>query len=41
LMMNEAIVDSQHMTPRNFPSSHVSSYLLEIMCVIHTYLEMG
>jgi hypothetical protein len=40
-MLKEEITINHHMAPRNFPSFHMSSYLLDMMCVIHAYSRMG
>jgi hypothetical protein len=37
----EAIAFVKNIEPRTFPSFHMSSYLLDIMCVVHRYPKMG
>jgi hypothetical protein len=32
---------AKHMAPGKYPSFHMVSYLLDMMCIIHTYTEMG
>jgi hypothetical protein len=37
----QAISSTKHMAPRKYPNFHMSLYLLDIMCSVHAYLEMG
>jgi hypothetical protein len=39
--LTQAISATKHMAPRKYPIFHMSSYLLDIMCLVHAYLEMG
>jgi len=40
-MLAHAISAVKHMAPGKYPSFYMTSYLLDVMCLIHTYPKMG
>jgi hypothetical protein len=40
LMLKQTLAIFKHIAPKKFPIFHMPSYLLDMMCVIHTYSGM-
>jgi hypothetical protein len=40
-MLTQALSTAKHTAPGKYPSLHMACYLLDVMCVIHAYVEMG
>jgi hypothetical protein len=39
--LEEALKVGKNITPREFLSFHMSSYLLDVMCICHSFPQMG